>query len=188
MWPGALPEGLGASVSLLGVSPWWYQARRKIPKWPLPVLVSSQKKEHPRMASASVSVPRRSPSCFHLSVNRWVWPRLFKLRPRHWDPECVRFCVCPWRVRSLFPVALGVSLLDVKVRYSGSSSSCCRSPGLGSLMWSQTPQPLGRTSAAVTFLLLVGLQPGGCRSWLCCLSASPTQLFLYIFSCGKSFC
>ena len=97
-----------------------------------------------------------------------------------WEILCV-----PFKSGVSVPVALGVSLLDVKVRYSGGSSSCCRSPWLGSLMWGQTPHSLGRTSTAVTFLLFVGLQPGGCRAWLCCLSAPPTQFFLCIFSCGK---
>ena len=133
----------------------------------------------PRVASAVSLSPAGVPFASRLSdslsqINRW-----------HWDSQCERFCVCPLRVESLFPVALGVSLLDVKVRYSGGSSSCCRSPWLGSLMWGQTPHCLGRTSAAVTFLLFVGIQPGGCRAWLSCLSAPPTQFFLCIFSCGK---
>lgn len=74
------------------VSPWWYQASRKDSKWPLPVLVSSQKKEHPEWPPL-VSVPRRSPSCFHLSVNRWVWRTLPAMASALGPGVCEVLCV-----------------------------------------------------------------------------------------------
>ena len=52
-------------------------------------------------------------------------------------------CVCPPRVESLFLSVLSKSCnqipLDFKVRFSRNSSSHCRTPRLGSLMWGSEP-------------------------------------------------
>ena len=52
---------------------------------------------------------------------------------------CTLLCVCPPRVESLFPPVLSKSCnqipLAFKVWFSGNSSSRCRTPRLGSLMW-----------------------------------------------------
>ena len=182
--PGALPEGLGACVSLL-VSPWWYQASRKIPEWLLPVLVSSQKKERPGMASASVC-PQEEPQLLPASLT--VSLRATGGSDPYSSNYClstgtgsVWVCVCSLRVESLFLVALRVSLLDVNVRHSGSSSSCCRSPGLGSLMWDQTPHSLGRTSATVwhSFCLWVSSLEGVGRD---CVASMPLLLNSFFIS------
>ena len=90
-------------------------------------------------------------------------------------------CLCPLRVESLFLVVLWVSLLDVNVRHSGSSSSCCRSPGLGSLMWDQTPHSLGRTSATVwhSFCLWVSSLEGVGHD---CVASMPLLLNSFFIS------
>lgn len=173
------------------VNPWWYQASRKIPKWLLPVLVSSQKKERPGMASAGVSVPRRSPSCFPP-----LWQSLLEQQ------------VGLTQTLQTTASALGLGVCEsLCVPFKSGVAVSCSPPGLPAgcqrqifwelifllqVFWAgkpnvgSDPSLLGEDFCnCVTFLLFVGLQPGGCRSWLCCLYAPPTQFFLYIFSCGK---
>ena len=80
--------------------------------------------------------------------------------------QCVRFCEYPLIVKSCFlqpPLALLYkSLVGLQSRCFGDSSSQCRTPGLGSLMWgSDLRFSWRRTSAFVIILLFVGCLPRG---------------------------
>ena len=63
--------------------------------------------------------------------------------PSSWVLVHTLLCVCPPRVGCLFPPVLAKSCnqipLAFKVRFSGNSSSCCRTPRLGSLTWGSEP-------------------------------------------------
>ena len=54
---------------------------------------------------------------------------------------CTRFCLCPPRLESLFPLVLWKSynqiLLAFQFRFPGDSQFLCQIPRLGSLMWGQ---------------------------------------------------
>ena len=67
----------------------------------------------------------------------------------------------PFKSESLFPIPLQFSymqtLLIFKGRDSGGSCSQCKTLGLRSLIWDQTPSSLERTSAIVIILLFVGV-------------------------------
>ena len=71
--------------------------------------------ELPEMTTTSIFALKRSPSCF-LPLQKALQDQqmgltqaAFKLLPLHWDLECVRFCMCPLRVASLFPTTLWLS-------------------------------------------------------------------------------
>ena len=95
------------------------------------------------MAVANIYVLRVSTSCLlplweTLQDQQVILTQdLFKLLLLTWVPECVRFCVCPLRVESLFPTTLWLfeALLAFKDKCFGGSSSEHRTPRLGSLMW-----------------------------------------------------
>ena len=93
--------------------------------------------------------------------------------------EWVRFCVRPLRVESFFSTALWLScmqaLLAFKARYSGGSSTWCRSPGLGSLMWGLNSLLLGEDLCICDYPLICGSPAHGCGSCLYWVSTTPTH-------------
>ena len=93
---------------------------------------------------------------------------LFKLLLLVWTLECVRFCVHPLIMESLFPLALWLSqeqaLLAFKARRSGGSSSQCRIHSLGTQMWSVNLLFLGENLCNCYYPLVCGLPSWGCRS------------------------
>ena len=114
----------------------------------------------------------------------------FKLLLLHWDLEWLRFCVYPLRVEPTC-VSHMHTPLAFKPRHSRGSSSRCRTPGLGSLMWGLDPLLLGENLCNWDYLSICGSSTQGCGSWLYCVSDPLSHLivvFCYIFSCGQSFC
>lgn len=108
-------------------------------------------KSSPKWLPLVSMCPVRVPIAFCLS---WRDQQLcltqtsFKSLSLCWDSELVRFCMCPLRVKYLFPVLLWVScmqsLLAFKTRCSGDFlSPWCRTPGLGSLIWDPYPSFFG---------------------------------------------
>lgn len=94
----------------------WGQAlglRVTSPKWCLPAPMSSWYNELPKMATASIYVPRGSPSYF-LHLQEFLQEQVcltqapFKLLPLHWDSVYEIFCV-PLRTKSLLSTSLWVS-------------------------------------------------------------------------------
>ena len=92
-------------------------------------------------------------------------------------------CVCPPSVESLFPSVLSKSCnqipLAFKVWFSGNSSSCCRTPRLGSLTWGSEPshqwvdfcrlivvQFVSRPASAYWILFYCDCAPSAVSLWL----------------------
>ena len=71
--------------------------------------------EFPKLSAASVSIPRGSRSCLLPLQEALQGQQMgltlapFKLLPLFWDSEHVRFCMCPLKVESLFPLTLQLS-------------------------------------------------------------------------------
>lgn len=180
-------EGIGAP-GLLGaeLGPPHQQTRGKMPKWCLPTLMLPCRKM-PKWCLPALMLPCRMSSpnaCHHrllpqeeslshpplqeapqdqqVCLNR---PPLQVLPlPLPWDPEHVRFRVCPARVEPVFPTIAWIfrmrNLLVLKARCSGASFSCPGPPGWAVQAGAWTPCSLGRASAIVITpqLLVAGLR------------------------------
>ena len=137
-------------------------------KWLLPASMSSGG------VPLASSLPERL-----FKVSKWVWPRLLL---NYYLLECVRFCMCPLRVESLFPIALWLSHtqapLALRARHYRNLSSWCRAHGLGSLMWGSDPLLLGENLWNYDCPSICGSPTQGYGSWLYCVSAPPTHLIV----------
>ena len=102
-------------------------------------------------------------------------------------------CVCPPRVGSLFPPVLSKScsqiLLAFKVWFSRNSSSLCRTPRLGSLMWDSEPSLQWVDFCGISVLQFVSHPPSSDGIWFYCDWAPlPSHCgFSFVFGCGVSF-
>ena len=103
-------------------------------------------------------------------------------------------CVCPPRVESLFPPVLSKScnqiLLAFKVWFSRNSSSSCRTPSLGSLMWGSEPSLQCVDFCGISVLQFVSHPPSSYGIWFYCDCAPPTislWLLLCLWMWGMSF-
>ena len=63
-----------------------------------------------------------------------------------------------------------------KAKCSGGLSCWCRTPGLGSPMWSSDHSLLGKNLCNCNYLPICGLSTWGCGAWLYHVSAPPTHL------------
>ena len=99
--------------------------------------------------------------------------------PSPWVLMWTLLCVCPPRVESLFPLVLSKSCnqisLAFKVRFSGNSSSRCRTPRLGSLTWGSEPSLQWVDFCGITVLQFVSHPPTGYGIWFYCDCAPPTN-------------
>ena len=95
-------------------------------------------------------------------------------------------CVCPPRVESLFPPVLSKScnqiLLAFKVWFSRNSSSHCRTPRFGSLMWGSAPSLQWMDFCGISVLQFVGHPPSSYGIWFYCDWAPPT-ISLWLVLC-----
>ena len=95
-------------------------------------------------------------------------------------------CVCPPRVESLFPLVLLKSCnqtpLAFKVWFSRNSSSRCRTPRLGSLMWGSEPSLQWVDFYGISLLQFVGHPPSSYGIWFYCDCTLPT-ISLWLFLC-----
>ena len=88
-------------------SPQHEWARVRIPKWCFLVLVSIGQNEIPKVSATSISIPRGVPTASWFSwklskISKWVWPRCLSNYCLCAGTQCVRFCVCPLRVKCHF--------------------------------------------------------------------------------------
>ena len=134
------------------------------------LMVDSHQWVRPRTATASVLVPTVSPS--HLPISAGD-PSILAGRSGPVSYEITAFipwvlvhtglCVHPPRVESLFSPVLWKScnqtLLACKTRLSGDSSSCCRTPRLGSLMWGSELSLLWDNFCGIIVFQFVGCPP-----------------------------
>lgn len=118
----------------------------------------------------------------------------FRLLPLHWDSECVRCCVGPLRVESLFPIAFWLSYtkaqLAFKARNSEVSSSWCGIPGMGSLMWGSDPLILGENLCNCDSSPVCGSPESGVSlDYTASLPLLPISLWFlrYSFCCRRFF-
>ena len=107
-------------------------AKEYFPELLLPVSLSPWETQPPPASAGDP--PTLAGRWFSLLWDHCSFPRVLM---------CTLLCVCPPRVESLFPPVLSKScnqiLLAFKVRFSGNSSSRCRTPRLGSLTWGPEP-------------------------------------------------
>ena len=94
-----------------------------------------------------------------------------------WVLVCTKFCLCPPKLESLYPLVLWKSYnqisLALKARFPGDSQPLCQIPRLGSLKLSSEPwQQCGSSFGIV--LLSVGRPPGRYRIWFYCNCVPPT--------------
>ena len=98
--------------------------------------------------------------------------------PFPWVLGCMRFCLCPLRVKSLIsPVrwrCCDQILLVFKIRFPGDSQFLGQIVRLGSLMWGLEPSQLCESFFAIIVLQFVGHQPS--RIWFYGNCAPPTIL------------
>ena len=96
------------------------------------------------------------------------------------------FCVCPPRVGSLFPPVLSKSCsqfpLGFKVWFSMNSSSCCRTPRLGSLMWGSEPSLQWADFCGISVHQSVSHPPTSYGTWFYSDCAPPT-ISLWLLLC-----
>ena len=104
------------------------------------------------------------------------------------------FCVCPPRVESLFHPVLSKSCnqipLGFKVWVSGNSSSCCRTPKLGSLTWGSEPSLQWVDFCGINVLQFVSHTPSSYGIWFYCDFTPPIislQLLLCLWMWGIFF-
>ena len=143
------------------------------------------------MTAARVCVPKVSYSCIlplwdslnsagRLTQDHFKWLLL------PWVPEDVRFCVCPWRVESLFLTALWVSQIEV-LWTSKSNILGAHLPGAGCLgcgnWWGlRTPVPWSNPHIC-NYPLVCGLPPWGVHGILLYPYTKPTiPMFLPLLS------
>ena len=103
-------------------------------------------------------------------------------------------CVCPPRVEFLFPPVLSKScnqiLLAFNVWFSRNSSSRCRTPRFGSLMWGSEPSLQWVDFCGISILQFVSHPPSSYGIWFYCDCAPPTvslRLFLCLWMWGIFF-
>ena len=96
------------------------------------------------------------------------------------------FCVCPPRVESLFPPVLSKSCnqfpLAFKVWFSRNSSSHCRTPRLGSLMWGPERSLQWVDFCGISVLQSVSHPPSSYGIWLYC-DCTPPTFSLWLLLC-----
>ena len=104
------------------------------------------------------------------------------------------FCVCPPRVESLFHPVLSKSCnqipLGFKVWVSGNSSSCCRTPKLGSLTWGSEPSLQWVDFCGISVHQSVSHPPSSYGIWFYCDFTPPIislQLLLCLWMWGIFF-
>ena len=99
---------------------------------------------------------------------------------------CTLLCVCPPRVESLFPPVLSKSCnqipLAFKVWFSGNSSSCCRTPRLGSLTWGSEPSLQWVDFCGISVLQFVRQPASGYGIWFYC-DCTPPTISLWLLLC-----
>ena len=92
--------------------------------------------------------------------------------PFLWVLVCTWFCLCSFRLKSLFPPALCKSynqiLLAFKVRSRGDSCCLCQVPRLRSLMWGSKPSQQCENFFGIIVLQVVGHPPSMYRIWFYC--------------------
>ena len=95
-------------------------------------------------------------------------------------------CVCPPRVKSLFPPVLSKSCnqiqLAFKVWFSRNSSSCCWTPWLGSLTWGSEPSLQWVDFCGLSVLQFVSHPPSSYGIWFYC-DCTPPTVSLWLFLC-----
>ena len=95
-------------------------------------------------------------------------------------------CVCPLRVESLFLPVLSKSCSQIpvafKVWFSRNSSSRCRTPRLGSLMWGSEPSLQWVDFCGISVLQSVSHPPSSYGIWFNCDCAPPT-ISLWLLLC-----
>ena len=113
--------------------------------------------------------------------------------PSAWVLMHTLLCMCPPRVESLFSAILSKScnqiLLAFKVWFSRNSSSCCRTPRLGSLTWGSEASLQWVDFCGIIVLQFVIHPLSGYGIWFYCDCAPPTVslCFSFVFGCGVSF-
>ena len=146
-------------------------AKEYFPELLLPVSLSSQwDTATPHLCRRPSNTSRKvwfSPLWDHCSFS-WVLMRTL-------------LCVCPPRVESLFPAVLSKSCnqipLAFKVWFSRNSSSCCRTPKLGSLTWGSVPSLQWVGFCDISVLQFVSHPPSSYGIWFYCDCAPPTVSF-----------
>lgn len=111
-----------------------------------------------------------------------MWSLLFFL----WVLMHTKLCVCPPRVKFLFPLVLwGKSCsqipLAMKAGFSR-NSSCCQSPRLGGPVWGLEPSLQWENFCSRIIFQFVGIPPGRYGIWFCHDCALPT-VWLWFFLC-----
>ena len=102
-------------------------------------------------------------------------------------------CVCPPRVETLFPPVLLKSCnqipLAFRVWFSRKSSSCCRTPRLGSLTWGSEPSLQWVDFCGISVVQFVSLPHSSYGIWFYwdCAPLSSHCGFSFVFGCGVSF-
>ena len=95
-------------------------------------------------------------------------------------------CVCPPRVESLFPPVLLKScnqiLLAFKIWLSGNSSSPCRTPRLGSLLWCSEPSLQWVDFCGISVLQFISHPPSSYGIWFYC-DCAPPIISLWLLLC-----
>ena len=104
---------------------------------------------------------------------------------------CTLFCVHPPRVGSLFPPILSKSCnqfpLGFKVWFSRNSSSRCRTPRLGSLMWGSEPSLQWVDFCGISVLQSVSHPPSSYGIRFCC-DCTPPTVSLWLLLCLWMWC
>ena len=99
---------------------------------------------------------------------------------------CTLLCVWPPRVESLFLPVLSESYNQIplvfKVWFSGNSSSCCRTPRLGSLTWGSEPSLQWVDFCGIIVLQFVSHPPSGYGIWFYC-DCTPPTISLWLLLC-----
>ena len=102
-------------------------------------------------------------------------------------------CVCPPRVKSLFPPVLSKSCNQITVTFevwfSENSPSCCHTPRLGSLTWASETSLQCVDFCGIIVLQFVSHPPSGHGIWFYCGCAPLLSHcgFFFVFGWGVSF-
>ena len=95
-------------------------------------------------------------------------------------------CVCPPKVESVFPPDLSKSCNQIpvafKVWFSRNSSSCCRTPWLGSLTWGSEPSLQWVNFCGISVLQSVSHPPSSYGTWFYC-DCTPPTVSLWLLLC-----
>ena len=99
---------------------------------------------------------------------------------------CTLLCVCPPRVKFLFPPVLSNSCSQIplafKVWFSGNSSSRCQTPRLWSLTWDSEPSFQWVDFCGISVLQSVSHPPRGYEIWFYC-DCAPPAVSLWLLLC-----